>query len=75
MTDNTATTDDRYVTTAELSRMLGVRVETVLIWARKGLIPHIRLGYRTIRYPLADVMRALEAGATLSRTRGAGRER
>jgi hypothetical protein len=33
---------------------------TVRDWRRKGIVPYLRLGHRTIRYFYPDVIRALE---------------
>jgi excisionase family DNA binding protein len=47
------------LTAAELAERLRVKPGTVREWARRGLIPSVRLGHKTIRYRLAAVVAAL----------------
>lgn len=45
---------------AELATALGESERTVRSWKQSGVIPFLALGYRTVRFRLDDVMRALE---------------
>lgn len=54
----------QFVTPAELSDMLGVKVATVHRWVRIGLIPCLRLSSKVIRFDLADVQRSLREKAS-----------
>jgi len=47
-------------TEAELARSLGELERTVRTWRIKGVIPHIRIGHKTIRYRLDAVLEALD---------------
>src|SRR5262249_21633490 len=46
-------------TEAELARKLGELQRTVRTWRLRGVIPHIRIGHKTIRYRLGPVLNAL----------------
>jgi hypothetical protein len=46
-------------TQAELAAALGEDVRTIQKWRRKGLIPSLVLGHRTLRFKLDDVLTAL----------------
>jgi len=48
------------VTAEEMARYLKLRPSTVKQWGRSGKIPVVKLGYRTRRYKVADVLAALE---------------
>jgi excisionase family DNA binding protein len=47
------------LTTEELAQMLKVSTRTLIRWRKEGL-PHIQVGYRTIRYDLNEVMKWIE---------------
>ena len=47
-------------TEAEIAAVLGEKERTIRTWRHAGIIPAIVLGHRTVRFRLADVMRALE---------------
>lgn len=47
-------------TTEEIAGALGENPRTVETLRRKGAIPYLSLGHRTVRYKLADVLAALE---------------
>ena len=49
------------LTSAELAVRLKVTEQTIRLWACSGRIPVRRLGARTNRYLLSDVLAALEA--------------
>ena len=49
------------LTTQELATRLRVSPETVRGWARRGLIPTLRISPKVIRYDLAAVLAALSA--------------
>jgi hypothetical protein len=53
------TMPDRPLTDEELATALGEKVYTINTWRRRGLIPHLDLGYRTKRYDLESVKAAL----------------
>ena len=58
--------DVRLLTEAELANEL--RVERVYLWRRRNEgMPYYRLGTRTIRYSLSDVMEWLEERKTYPR--------
>jgi hypothetical protein len=42
-----------------IAQAINVRPATVLMWARQGRIPRVRVSPRCIRFSLADVLRAL----------------
>lgn len=46
--------------TPQLADALGQLERTIETLRRKGAIPYISLGHRTVRYKLADVLAALE---------------
>lgn len=48
------------IDTAELARRLGVTPSTALAWARRGLIPAIRISRKVRRYVWREVVRALQ---------------
>ncbi len=50
------------VTTRELAKRLCVTPETVRAWARRGLIPSIRVSPKVVRYDPGAVIRALRNG-------------
>ena len=52
------------VTARDLSAMLAVSESKVYGLAAEGTIPSIRVGERTVRFDLDDVMHALKQGAT-----------
>jgi Helix-turn-helix domain len=47
------------LTTDELASRLGEESRTISTWRQRGIIPFIDAGYRTKRYKLDDVLRAL----------------
>ena len=51
----------------DLARELKVTSRTIGTWQREGRIPHIKIGRRTVRFDLADVV------AFLKRRGGAAR--
>jgi hypothetical protein len=50
---------DRPLTDQELAKALGEKIHTINTWRRRGIIPHLDLGYRTKRFDLASVKAAL----------------
>jgi excisionase family DNA binding protein len=51
------------LTTPELAEKLRVNRNTIVIWAKNGQIPSVRLGSKTLRYDLAEVLAALKANS------------
>jgi predicted site-specific integrase-resolvase len=54
--------NDKLLTDDQLASRLdtpGVTKRTIVSWRRAGLIPFIKLGYRTYRYDLERVLTAL----------------
>jgi len=49
----------KLLTAAELAERLRVKPDTVRDWARRGLIPSVKLGHKTIRYQLTAVVEAM----------------
>ncbi len=49
----------RLVTSREVANQIGVAPSTIARWARKGVIPSIRLSTRCVRYDLQTVLAAL----------------
>jgi Helix-turn-helix domain len=47
-------------TEAEIAAALGEEIRTIRHWRHSGVIHPIVMGYRTIRYRLEDVLKALE---------------
>lgn len=47
--------EDRLLTYAEVSAMLGVKVNTLYTWVRRNQIPVVRVGPRTVRFRLSDI--------------------
>ena len=47
---------DRLLLTRELAERLGVEPETVRRWTREGLIPACRIGVKTLRFDLEQVL-------------------
>ncbi|MGI8435940.1 MAG: helix-turn-helix transcriptional regulator [Chthoniobacterales bacterium] len=45
---------------AQLADELGERERTIATLRKKGAIPYLSLGHRTVRFKLADVLAALE---------------
>ncbi|UCE02545.1 MAG: helix-turn-helix domain-containing protein [Candidatus Latescibacterota bacterium] len=50
----------RLLTVSEVAQFLGVHAKTVYVWARRGLLPCIRLG-RSIRFVPDDILRWISA--------------
>ena len=50
---------DKLLTTEQLAESLGLPVRTVSDLARRKKIPSVRLGYRTRRFQLPRVLKAL----------------
>ena len=49
------TKDDPALTTVEAGSILGMHPESVRILCRKGILPHVRLGWRSMRLRKSDV--------------------
>ena len=48
----------------KLGPRIGVKPDTITLWARQGRIPAHRLGQRVVRFRMSEVVAALEAGTT-----------
>jgi excisionase family DNA binding protein len=57
----------------QLGEKLGLSTWTVLEMARDGRLPCIRLGYRTVRFDLAEVERVLRERSTSRAAAPAGK--
>ena len=55
---------DELLTTEELAGRLKVKPITVRDWARRGLIPRLRLSPKVIRFDLAAVLEAIRQKGT-----------
>lgn len=51
----TGETDIRWIDAARVAKHLGVSIRTVRAWTAAGLIPHVRLPGRLVRYDIAAV--------------------
>jgi excisionase family DNA binding protein len=49
------------LTTAEVAAYLRVKPKTIRQWAHDGKLPAIRIGRKTLRFHLPDVLAALRA--------------
>ena len=49
------------LTTDQAAEILGLAPETLRIKARRKLIPHFKLGHRTLRFDRAEIVAWLEA--------------
>jgi len=56
----------QYLSAGELGDILGVNLNTILVWARKGIIPCLRLSSRVIRFDMDEVEAALREKANQS---------
>lgn len=54
--------DDVLVTTAQAARFLGVSEASVIRWANRGAIPHVRTGAGHRRFRLGDLSTFLKTG-------------
>lgn len=50
------------ITTDDLARLLQVTPDTILRWTRRGRIPCVRVGKRTLRFDADAVLVALATG-------------
>ena len=48
------------LTAEEVADRIRVRPDTVRIWARRGIIPAVKLSAKVIRFNLGDVLASLE---------------
>lgn len=49
------TLDSKFLSTAEVAKLIGVSSQVVLKWARLGKIPVLRLGKRVLRFEAAAI--------------------
>lgn len=59
----------QFLSAGEVGDILGVNLNTVLVWARKGIIPCLRLSSRVIRFDMDEVEAALKERADQSERR------
>jgi excisionase family DNA binding protein len=70
---STPTTAPLALRQAQAAAALGVSVATLSDLTRRGIVPHVRLGRRTVLYPvqaLADWLRERQVGAVESHATG-----
>lgn len=53
---------DRLATANELARVLQVKRRTIIMWAKQNKIPSQRMGSRTIRFDMPEVLNVLNNG-------------
>ncbi len=53
-----------YLTAKELAKQLHVSPDTVRVWARRGLIPTLRLSPKVVRFDPIAVYRAIAAASS-----------
>ena len=49
------------ITAVDLGERIGVRASTIRSWARKGVIPVVRISHKVIRFDYEVVLEALQA--------------
>ena len=54
-------TSDELLNDRQLAHRIGVKPRTIRRWARRGLIPSVRIGAKVIRFEWASVRAALAA--------------
>ena len=54
---------DPLVTAEQVAKYFNVSSRAVLLWAAQGIIPHIRIGTKTVRFNMGAVRAAVEGGA------------
>lgn len=52
----------------QVARYLGVTKWAVYLWTRQGLVPHVRVGPRTVRYEPAAIRRRYVKRRTIAPT-------
>src|SRR5262245_55301477 len=69
-----ADADGRFLTRAQLARQFGVTTHTITDWVRRGTFPPpLRLGHRTIRWPvevIEELVREKQAACPGTRAGG-----
>jgi excisionase family DNA binding protein len=51
---------ERLLTYEELAREIGLPLRSLRTLTYKGIIPHVRLGHRTVRFQASRVQKALQ---------------
>ncbi len=51
-----------FVRARDVAARYQVTERAVALWAERGVIPHIKIGGKTLRFNLADVIAKLEGG-------------
>ena len=49
----------KLIKSKELAVLLGLRVDTVLRWARQGILPRLKLSRNVIRFDAEEVQKAI----------------
>ncbi len=52
------------LTAREIAAAVRLEPQAVLLLARKGVLPSIRLGYKTVRFRMSEVLAALDKART-----------
>jgi len=60
--------ESELISTAQLSKELGVSDDLVRLWVREQGCPHIRAGQKKLRYRIADVVTWLEKNTVVHET-------
>lgn len=60
MNNDDATDQSQYLKYAQAAVLLSVKVPTLYSWVSRGLIPHVRLSPRVVRFRRDDLERWLE---------------
>ena len=62
---NPAKANQKMITKKAVAELLGVHLQTVNSYTRKGLLRPVKLSKRAVRYPEADVLYFQQNGAAL----------
>jgi hypothetical protein len=54
--------NETFVSAEAVAKRYNVTPRAVLLWAAQGIIPHIRIGPKTVRFPMGAVRAAVEKG-------------
>lgn len=51
--------EDRFLTMEEVGKLIGLDRSTIYNWKRKGLLPYYKLGKRSVRFKLSEILQWL----------------